>query len=125
MTARTMRRHHRTATAHTGWCAADHRCNLAEHRSHDMVIDLPDHGRAVLTRVQGPDGRQHAEIRARIVLHTEDTAARWQLRTALAGLRQLLGHVAIRPGVMRTPATRHTAITTAPATQPPTRRNAA
>ena len=126
MTARTMRQHRRHATDHTDWCARDHRCNLGEHRAEETVVDLPGYGRAVLTRVQGVDGREHAEIRARIVLHTEETGARWQLRTVLNGFRQLIAHVAIRPGVGHTPGGGRPALTgraTAPRT--PTQRNAA
>jgi hypothetical protein len=81
-----MRHHHREPTGHTDWCARDHRCGVAEHRSPDMVVDLPGHGRAVVTRVQAADGREHAEVRARLLLHTTDTGARWQLRTLLTGL---------------------------------------
>ncbi len=95
----TGRRHHRRATPHTDWCARDHRCNLAEHRSPEIVVDLPGHARGVLTRVRDDHGREHAEIRARVVLHPVEPAARWQLRTTLAGLRNLLGRVAVRRGL--------------------------
>ncbi|MET8147677.1 hypothetical protein ACIBSW_07100 [Actinoplanes sp. NPDC049668] len=104
MTARTMRQVRRDATAHTDWCAQDHRCNLGEHRSPETIVDLPGHGRTVVTRVRTADGREHAEIRARIALHSTDTGARWQLRTLLGGLDRLLRHVAVRPGVLRTGA---------------------
>ena len=84
----------RTATAHTGWCAADHRCNLTEHRSDDIVVELPGHGRAVLTRVRDDRGREYGEIRTRIALDTDEYTARVQLRTALTDLRALLSRAA-------------------------------
>lgn len=74
---------------HTDWCAKDHRCNLAEHRSPDIVIDLPGHGRAVLTRVRA-QGREHAEVRIRVALAGAEPAARRQLRSVLDDLRALL-----------------------------------
>jgi hypothetical protein len=80
--------------AHTSWCAADHRCNLAEHRSEEIVVQLPGHGRAVLTRVRDQHGREYGEIRARIALDTDEYAARVQLRTALTDLRALLSRAA-------------------------------
>ena len=101
-----MRHHHREPTGHTDWCARDHRCGVAEHRSPDMVVDLPGHGRAVVTRVQAADGREHAEVRARLLLHTTDTGARWQLRTLLTGLDRLLHTAAIRRGIVRAADTR-------------------
>jgi hypothetical protein len=107
MTARTMARHHRRDTsAHTSWCARDHRCNLGEHRSPEMIVDLPGHGRAVITRVRAADGREHAEVRARIALHSTEAGARWQLDTLLTGLDRLLCAVAIRRGVIRERADR-------------------
>jgi hypothetical protein len=84
----------RTGRAHTPWCAADHRCNLAEHRSDDIVISLPGYGRAVLTRVRDDSGREYSEIRARIALDPDEAAARWQLHTTLTGLRLLLTRAA-------------------------------
>ncbi len=85
----------RTGRAHTDWCAGDHRCNLAEHRSDDIVVDLPGHGRAVLTRVlDDRTGREYGEIRARIRLADDEAAARWQLRSTLAGLRLLVTRAA-------------------------------
>ena len=87
-----MSRH--TGRAHTPWCAADHRCNLAEHRSDEIVVQLPGYGRAVLTRVRDQHGREHAEIRARIALDADEYAARVQLRTALTDLRALLSRAA-------------------------------
>lgn len=79
---------------HPGWCAADHRCNLAEHRSPEIVVDLPGHGRAVLTRVRAADGSEHAEIRLRVALGDTDDVARHQLRTVLTDLRAVLTRAA-------------------------------
>jgi hypothetical protein len=84
----------RTARRHTAWCARDHRCNLAEHRSDEIVVELPGYGRAVLTRVADDNGREYGEIRARIALDTDEYAARVQLRTALTDLRALLSRAA-------------------------------
>lgn len=75
---------------HTDFCARDHRCNLGEHRSAEIVVDLPGHARAVLVRVRASDGREHAEIRVRVALADVDPAARRQLGTLLAGLRDLV-----------------------------------
>jgi hypothetical protein len=109
MPARIMARHRRDASAHTDWCARDHRCNLGEHRSPETIVDLPGHGRAVITRVRAANGREHAEIRARIALHSTETGARWQLGALLTGLDRLLSAIAIRTGVIRTART-HPAI---------------
>jgi hypothetical protein len=84
----------RRATGHTSWCAKDHRCNLAEHRSDEIVVEMPGHGRAVLTRVRDARGREYGEIRARIALDADEYAARIQLRTALTDLRVLLSRAA-------------------------------
>jgi hypothetical protein len=85
---------HRAARRHTAWCARDHRCNLAEHRSDEIVVELPGYGRAVLTRVADDQGREYGEIRARIALDADEYAARVQLRTALTDLRGLLSRAA-------------------------------
>ena len=79
------RRH--SAAGHTGWCARDHRCNLGEHRSDSILVDLPGHGRAVLTRVRTSTGREHAEIRLRIALAPVEPAARRQLARLLVDVR--------------------------------------
>jgi hypothetical protein len=84
----------RTGTPHTDWCAADHRCNLAEHRSEEIVVNLPGYGRAVLARVRDDQGNEYGEIRARIALDTNEYSARVQLRTALTDLRALLSRAA-------------------------------
>lgn len=74
-------------TGHTNFCARDHRCNLGEHRSAEIVVDLPGHGRAVLTRVRTTAGRHHAEIRIRVALAPAEPAARRQLLGLLADVR--------------------------------------
>jgi hypothetical protein len=84
----------RPSTIHTDWCGRDHRCNLAEHRSEEIVVNLPGYGRAVLTRVRDAKGREYGEIRARIALDLDEYAARVQLRTALTDLRALLSRAA-------------------------------
>ncbi|RZU51912.1 hypothetical protein EV385_3748 [Krasilnikovia cinnamomea] len=84
----------RNRAAHTGWCAADHRCNLTEHRSDDLLVTIPGHGRAILTRVRDGHGREYGEIRARIALDPDEYTARVQLRTALTDLRALLSRAA-------------------------------
>jgi hypothetical protein len=84
----------RTGTTHTEWCGRDHRCNLAEHRSEEIVVNLPGYGRAVLTRVRDDQGDEYGEIRARIRLDPDEYSARVQLRTALTDLRALLSRAA-------------------------------
>ena len=79
---------------HPEWCVGDHRCNLAEHRAAEIVVDLPGYGRAFLTRVRAADGREHAEIRLRLALAPAEVAARRQLSGALADLRSLLTRAA-------------------------------
>ncbi|MEO3747144.1 hypothetical protein [Plantactinospora sp. B5E13] len=92
--------------AHTDWCAADHRCNLGEHRSSTILVDLPGHGRAVLTRVRTTTGREHAEIRVRVALAATEPAARRQLTRLLTDLRQVVTRAALagrpRPSRRRT-----------------------
>ncbi|GLY24834.1 hypothetical protein [Micromonospora sp. NBRC 101691] len=90
---------------HTRWCARDHRCNLAEHRSAEILVDLPGHARAVLVRVRASDGREHAEIRVRVALVDVEPAARRQLGTLLADLRDLV----IRAAAIRRPQPGRTA----------------
>jgi hypothetical protein len=86
----------RTGTAHSTWCARDHRCNLAEHRSEEIVVSMPGYGRAVLTRVRAADGNEHAEVRLRVALADAEPTARHQLRTILTDLRAVLSRAAIR-----------------------------
>ena len=78
---------------HTDWCARDHRCGIAlgEHRSPDIIVNLPGAGRALLTRVLTADGADHAEIRMRIVLPAHEPAARARLTALLTHLRDLIG----------------------------------
>jgi hypothetical protein len=104
MKARTMAHLRREPTPHTSWCARDHRCGIAEHRSADIVADHLG-ARAVITRVRAGHV-EYAEIRARIPLHHTETGARWQLATTLRLIRDLLAAVVIRPGVLRASANR-------------------
>jgi hypothetical protein len=87
---------------HTDWCARDHRCNLAEHRSAEILVDLPGHARAVLTRVRTATGRDHAEIRIRVALAPIEPAARRQLAGLLGDVRHTVTRAAVagrpRPG---------------------------
>jgi hypothetical protein len=89
--ARTMARLARRETPHTTWCARDHRCGVAEHRSPDITADDIG-GRAWLTRIRAADV-EYIEIRARIPLHSNENVARWQLATALRIMRELLNEV--------------------------------
>lgn len=88
--------------AHPDWCPQDHRCGLAEHRSEDILVDLPGYGRAVLTRVRAADGREHAELRLRVALAPAEPAARRQLAAILTSARDLVTRAAAigspRPG---------------------------
>lgn len=79
---------------HTDWCARGHQCGIGEHRSDPLLVDLPGYGRAVLTRVQAGDGRQHAEIRVRVALSVTEPTARRQLACLLADLRHLVTRTA-------------------------------
>ncbi|WP_028193180.1 hypothetical protein [Salinispora pacifica] len=87
---------------HTGWCARGHRCNLGEHRSTEIVIDLPGRARAVLVRVRADNGREHAEVRIRVALAPGHLPARRQLVGLLSDLRHAVTRAAIaarpRPG---------------------------
>jgi hypothetical protein len=97
--ARTMARFMRPEIPHTDWCARDHRCGVAEHRSPDITAyDIG--GRAWLTRVRAGN-REYIEIRARVPLHSREAVARWQLATALEIMRELLAEVA--PRLVRLP----------------------
>ncbi|SCL30048.1 hypothetical protein GA0074692_2850 [Micromonospora pallida] len=82
-------------TGHTDWCGRDHRCNLNEHRSEEMVVDLPGRARAVLTRVRTASGRDHAEIRIRVALAPVESAARRQLLGLLGDVRHTVTRAAI------------------------------
>nr|WTA66443.1 hypothetical protein OHB51_28825 [Micromonospora sp. NBC_00855] len=88
---------------HTDWCARDHRCNLNEHRSQEIVVDLPGHGRGILVRVAAANGRQHAEIRLRVALAPAEPAARRQLLSLLSDIRATVTRAlaAARPAARR------------------------
>ncbi|KXK61077.1 hypothetical protein AWW66_15330 [Micromonospora rosaria] len=88
---------------HTDWCGRDHRCNLGEHRSDELVVDLPGRARAVLVRVRTAAGRDHAEIRLRVALAPTEVAARRQLVGLLADVRQAVTRagIAARPAAGR------------------------
>jgi hypothetical protein len=75
---------------HADWCAEGHRCGLGEHRSAPHVVEVPGAGRVVLTRVQGRDGRGHAEIRATVPLAADEPRARAQLARLMTELARLL-----------------------------------
>ncbi|MDX5460181.1 hypothetical protein [Micromonospora tulbaghiae] len=87
---------------HTNWCGRDHRCGLGEHRSPEIVVDIPGRARAVLVRVRTAAGREHAEVRLRVALAPGEVAARRQLVGLLGDLRQAVTRAAIaarpRPG---------------------------
>ncbi|MFD6752698.1 hypothetical protein [Micromonospora gifhornensis] len=85
----------RRSAGHTDWCGRDHRCNLGEHRSPEIVVDIPGHARAVLVRVRTATGRDHAEIRIRVALAPTELAARRQLVGLLGDLRQAVTRAAI------------------------------
>jgi len=78
-------------TAHTAWCAHDHRCSLAEHRAEPITIRTPGAGSAVLTRVRTSNGTQYAEVRLSITLPRDDAHARQRLAALLTHLRTLIG----------------------------------
>jgi hypothetical protein len=75
---------------HTEWCSRGHHCGLGEHRAAPIVLEVPTLGRMVLTRVQGHDGRQHAEITATVALAEAEPYARAQLLALTADLEALL-----------------------------------
>ena len=73
---------HRTATAHTAWCAQGHHCNLGEHRSLPMRWQTP-YGAVVATLVQRADtGTAFLDLHLNVVLGDEYTAR--QQATAIA-----------------------------------------
>ncbi|GIJ13145.1 hypothetical protein ACFFMR_31320 [Micromonospora andamanensis] len=80
---------------HTGWCAGGHRCGLGEHRSDEIVVDIPGQARAVLVRVRTAAGRDHAEVRVRVALAPTELAARRQLVGLLDDMRQAVTRAAI------------------------------
>ncbi|MEO3781587.1 hypothetical protein ABGB16_33410 [Micromonospora sp. B11E3] len=80
---------------HTDWCGRDHRCNLGEHRSEEIVVDLTGRARAVLVRVRTAAGREHAEVRVRVALAPAEVAARRQLAGLLTDLRHTVTRAAV------------------------------
>ena len=85
----------RRPDVHTPWCGRDHRCGLGEHRSPEIVVDIPGHARAVLVRVRTAAGREHAEVRVRVALAAGELAARRQLVGLLGDLRQAVTRAAL------------------------------
>ncbi|MEU3457108.1 hypothetical protein ABZ671_26415 [Micromonospora sp. NPDC006766] len=85
----------RRADGHTAWCGRDHRCNLGEHRSDAIVVNIVGHARAVLVRVRTAAGREHAEVRVRVALAPGEIAARRQLAGLLGDLRHTVTRAAI------------------------------
>jgi hypothetical protein len=92
MKARTMAQLRREPTEHTSWCARDHRCGVAEHRSADLIADGVG-GRAVITRIRAGNV-EYAEVRMRIPLSRSESTARRQLAAILELARRLLATVA-------------------------------
>ncbi|MEV6811811.1 hypothetical protein [Micromonospora sp. NPDC051296] len=80
---------------HTDWCGRDHRCNLGEHRSDEIVVNIDGQARAVLVRVRTAAGRDHAEVRVRVALAPTELAARRQLVGLLGDVRQAVTRAAI------------------------------
>ncbi|GAB3855599.1 hypothetical protein GCM10029963_50630 [Micromonospora andamanensis] len=85
----------RRNAGHTDWCGRDHRCNLGEHRSEEIVVDIAGRSRAVLVRVRSATGRDHAEVRVRVALAPAELAARRQLVGLLGDLRHAVTRAAI------------------------------
>ncbi|MFY1657687.1 hypothetical protein [Micromonospora sp. WMMD1274] len=85
----------RNPNQHTDWCGRDHRCGLGEHRSEEIVVDIPGRSRAVLVRVRTAAGREHAEVRVRVALAPTEPAARRQLVGLLGDMRQAVTRAAI------------------------------
>jgi hypothetical protein len=81
-----MKRH---PTAHTTWCARDHRCNLGEHRADVIVIDAAG-TRPTNTPEPSANATEHAEVRLTARLDTNEPTARDQVATLLTELPALL-----------------------------------
>jgi hypothetical protein len=77
--------------SHTTWCAGGHRCNLGEHRADPLIVAVPGLGRALLTRVRGADGREHAEVTLTVALAEDESCARVQLLGVANDLRTTIG----------------------------------
>lgn len=83
---------------HPDWCAHDHTCGLGEHRAQPVILDAPGRGRLVITRVRAANGRQHVEVRSRIVLPPgSDMAVRRHVARVLVELDRHLRRVASLP----------------------------
>jgi hypothetical protein len=80
---------------HPTWCAQGHRCGLGEHRATPVTVQTPGRGVVVLTRVQDAGGRQHVEVRTRIVLADGDEAARVHLARIVWELHAHLRRVTV------------------------------
>lgn len=87
-------------TGHPAWCARGHRCGLGEHRSEPHAVDVPG-ARAVITRVRDRHGRQHAEVRLRLVLDDAEPDARRQLEQLLRDLPPVLERARARRSLAR------------------------
>jgi hypothetical protein len=75
---------------HPDWCAKGHACGLGEHRADPVTLVSRQAGVIVLTRVQDAAGRQHVEVRTRIVLAPGEAASRRHLALILS---DLTGHL--------------------------------
>ena len=64
-----------SSTEHPDWCARTHACGLGEHRAAPITLTAAGRAAIVLTRVLAVNGREHVEIRTRIVLAGEPHAA--------------------------------------------------
>ena len=95
--AGTPARPEQTRGGHPEWCAHNHTCGLGEHRAQPVRLTIPGRGCVVLTRVQGADGRQHAEVRTSIALADGDAAARAHLAQVLVELEAHLRRVVRQP----------------------------
>jgi hypothetical protein len=83
-----------TPLQHNEWCGRGHHCGLGEHRAAPIVLEVPNLGRVVLTRVQGHDGRQHAEVTATVALAEAEPDVRAQLLVLTGDLETLLRRAA-------------------------------
>jgi hypothetical protein len=81
---------------HPDWCARGHGCGLGEHRAAPVTLVSRQAGTVVLTRVQAADGREHVEVRTRIVLAPGAAASKRHLALILDDLGRHLRRV-IRP----------------------------
>jgi hypothetical protein len=84
------------AILHPDWCAQGHQCGLGEHRADPLTLTVPGAGSAILTRVRGIGGTQHAELRISITLPSNETDARLRLAALLTHIRLLIGPPRLR-----------------------------